>query len=57
MMNKKILILGIESSCDETSAAVISRDEKGDCKVLSNVIYSSSLLALRRKVHPNHHEK
>lgn len=40
MMNKKILILGIESSCDETSAAVISRDEKGDCKVLSNVIYS-----------------
>lgn len=32
-MNKKVYILGIESSCDETSAAVTSDD-----KILSNVI-------------------
>ena len=33
---KEILILGIESSCDETAAAVV----KNGCEVLSNVISS-----------------
>ena len=34
--NKDLLVLGIESSCDETAASVI----KGCREVLSNVIYS-----------------
>lgn len=36
MMNKDVLILAIESSCDETAAAVV----KNGREVLSNVIYS-----------------
>ena len=39
-MNKKPLILGIESSCDETAASVISENNKGNPIVLSNVISS-----------------
>lgn len=35
-MNKDVYILGIESSCDETSAAIVMNGRK----VLSNVIYS-----------------
>ncbi len=35
-MNKKILCLGIESSCDETSAAIVDSDRN----ILSHVIYS-----------------
>ena len=38
-MSKKITILGIESSCDETAASIIT-DDKGITKVLSNVISS-----------------
>lgn len=37
------IILGIESSCDETAAAVLQRDEHG-IKVLSNIVASSSEL-------------
>ena len=39
-MNKKTLILGIESSCDETAASVISENEQGNPIILSNVISS-----------------
>ena len=35
-----MLILGIETSCDETSAAVVSGDEHGTVRVLSNVVAS-----------------
>lgn len=35
-----MLILGIESSCDETSAAVVRRDEDGRLTALSNVVAS-----------------
>lgn len=38
-----MVILGIETSCDETAAAVLERDEKG-IKVLSNIIASSASL-------------
>ena len=31
-----MLVLGIESSCDETSVAVVRMDE-GVCEILSNV--------------------
>lgn len=36
MTDKKVLCLGIESSCDETSAAVVDSDRK----ILSHIIYS-----------------
>jgi N6-L-threonylcarbamoyladenine synthase len=39
-MNKKPLILGIESSCDETAASVISENDQGNPIVLSNIISS-----------------
>ena len=34
--NSQLLVLGIESSCDETAASVV----KGCREILSNVIYS-----------------
>ena len=39
-MNKKPLILGIESSCDETAASLISENEQGNAIVLSNIVSS-----------------
>ena len=39
-MSKKPLILGIESSCDETAASLITENEQGNPVVLSNIISS-----------------
>ena len=39
-MSKKPLILGIETSCDETAASIVSENEQGNPIVLSNVIAS-----------------
>jgi len=39
-MKKKPIILGIESSCDETAASIIQEDESGIPKILSNIISS-----------------
>ena len=39
-MNKKPLILGIESSCDETAASIISENDQGNPIVMSNVVSS-----------------
>jgi N6-L-threonylcarbamoyladenine synthase len=39
-MVKKPLILGIESSCDETAASLITENEQGNPVVLSNIISS-----------------
>ena len=39
-MSKKPLILGIESSCDETAASLITEDEQGFPVVLSNIVSS-----------------
>lgn len=36
------LILGIETSCDETAAAVVMRGEDGHGKILSNIVWSQS---------------
>ena len=38
--DKPILALGIETSCDETAAAVVSRDTCGNGTILSNVVRS-----------------
>ena len=34
------LVLGIETSCDETAAAVVARDSRGRGRILSNVVRS-----------------
>ena len=39
-MSKKPLILGIETSCDETAASLISEDDQGLPIILSNIISS-----------------
>ena len=39
-MSKKPLILGIESSCDETAASIISENSQGNPIVLSNIVSS-----------------
>ena len=39
-MAKKITFLGIETSCDETAAAVIRENDKGTANILSNVVSS-----------------
>ena len=39
-MKKKIIFLGIETSCDETAAAVIQENEDGSAKILSSIVSS-----------------
>tara|TARA_A100001015_G_scaffold148304_1_gene164510 strand:- start:759 stop:1826 length:1068 start_codon:yes stop_codon:yes gene_type:complete len=39
-MSKKPIILGIESSCDETAAAIIQDNNIGSPKILSNIVSS-----------------
>ena len=39
-MSKKPIILGIESSCDETAAAIISENDKNEPTILSNIVSS-----------------
>ena len=39
-MDKKPIILGIESSCDETAASIITENEQGYPKILSSIISS-----------------
>ena len=39
-MSKKPLILGIETSCDETAASIITENELGNPEVLSNIVSS-----------------
>ncbi len=39
-MSKKPIILGIESSCDETAASIITENEQGIPVILSNIVSS-----------------
>ena len=39
-MSKKPLILGIESSCDETAASLVTENDQGSPVILSNIISS-----------------
>ena len=41
-MEKNITFLGIETSCDETAAAVIRENEKGTADILSNIVSSQT---------------
>ena len=37
---KKIRVLGIETSCDETSVSVVQKSSDGNIKILSNIVRS-----------------
>ena len=37
-----LIVLGLESSCDETAAAVVARDGAGPGRILSNVVYGQA---------------
>ena len=39
-MKKKLTFLGIETSCDETAAAVVQQNIDGSANVLSNIVFS-----------------
>ena len=39
-MKKKTIILGIESSCDETAVSIIEENDKGQPSILSNIVSS-----------------
>jgi N6-L-threonylcarbamoyladenine synthase len=39
-MEKKTIILGIESSCDETAISIIEENDKGQPSILSNIVSS-----------------
>ena len=39
-MKKNLTFLGIETSCDETAAAVIRENDKGKAEILSNIVSS-----------------
>tara|TARA_B100000674_G_C37953002_1_gene968185 strand:+ start:1091 stop:2167 length:1077 start_codon:yes stop_codon:yes gene_type:complete len=39
-MSKKPIILGIESSCDETAASIVTENEEGTPEILSNIVSS-----------------
>ena len=41
-MSKKPLILGIETSCDETAASIITENEQGNPIILSNIVSSQT---------------
>jgi N6-L-threonylcarbamoyladenine synthase len=40
--NKPMLVLGIETTCDETAAAVVERAADGSGKILSNIVRSQT---------------
>ena len=46
-MKKKILIMGIETSCDETAVSIIQDNGKKPPKILANIISS------QEEVHKN----
>ena len=39
-MKKKLTFLGIETSCDETAAAVVQENTTGTANILSNIVSS-----------------
>ena len=41
-MKKKPIILGIESSCDETAVAIVQENDKDSPVILSNIVSSQT---------------
>ena len=38
--NDELIVLGIETTCDETGASVVSVHKNGKQKILSNIVHS-----------------
>ena len=45
-MKKKLTFLGIETSCDETAAAIIRENDLGTADILSNIVSSQIKVVL-----------
>lgn len=43
-MPPSLTVLGLESSCDDTAAAVVRRDERSDVQVMSNIVMGQNEL-------------
>jgi N6-L-threonylcarbamoyladenine synthase len=43
-LSRKTIVLGLESSCDDTAAAVLMRDVQGELSLLSSVVHSQTQL-------------
>ena len=41
-MTKRLILLGLETSCDETAAAVVCRQADGQGQILANVVLSQT---------------
>jgi len=41
-MKKKLIFLGIETSCDETAASIVRETSDGTGKILSNIVFSQT---------------
>src|ERR1700720_3391918 len=41
-LDQNMLVLGIETTCDETAAAVIERQSDGSGRILSNIVHSQT---------------
>ena len=41
-MKKKLIFLWIETSCDETAAAIVAEKTNGTAKILSNIVFSQT---------------
>src|ERR1700759_1834458 len=40
LRSNDMLVLGIETTCDETAAAVVERGDDGSGRILSNIVHS-----------------
>ena len=54
MMTKKLTFLGIETSCDETAAAVIRENDNGTADILSNIVSSQIEEHKTMMIHTRH---
>ncbi|WP_257883489.1 tRNA (adenosine(37)-N6)-threonylcarbamoyltransferase complex transferase subunit TsaD [Roseobacter insulae] len=43
-MSKSVIVLGLESSCDDTAAAVVRRDPTGQTEILSSIVRTQTSL-------------
>ena len=43
-MKKDLIFLGIETSCDETAAALVKKSKNGKVKILSNIVSSQEII-------------
>lgn len=44
MINKEIICLGLESSCDDTAAAIVKRHADGRGEILANIIHTQTAI-------------